>query len=88
MVRSLFWPGTPSTYAGYVCWRGFVSEAECPAALRQFIGNRFTLYQVLCTLCVCCASGCMANASEPAQVFRQQGHGRPSHLPFSHPTKA
>lgn len=46
MVRSLFWPEVEGTYAGYVCWRGFVSESECPPALVDFVGNRFTLFQV------------------------------------------
>ncbi len=46
MVRHLFWPDEESRYAGYVCWRGFVLEQECPRALTEFIGNRFTLYQV------------------------------------------
>lgn len=28
-----------------MAWRGYVQESECPKAVADFVGNRFTLFQ-------------------------------------------
>lgn len=45
-VRQLLCPGAVSKYTRYVAWRGVLPEALAPASTQQFLGNRFTLYQV------------------------------------------
>lgn len=38
-VRQLFWPDNKPTYAGYLAWRGLVSENAVPEDARELLGN-------------------------------------------------
>jgi 2-polyprenyl-6-methoxyphenol hydroxylase-like FAD-dependent oxidoreductase len=44
-VRSTFLPDERSVYQGYVAWRGLLPEAEAPAAVLDFLAQKFTVYR-------------------------------------------
>lgn len=45
VVRSQLFPDVHPTYAGYVAWRGVLSEALAPAVVVETLARRFTLFQ-------------------------------------------
>lgn len=40
-VRAALFPGVEPRYAGYVAWRAMVEDSALPAALREWLGNRY-----------------------------------------------
>jgi 2-polyprenyl-6-methoxyphenol hydroxylase-like FAD-dependent oxidoreductase len=45
IVRRQLFPDVQPTYAGYVAWRGVISEAVAPPVVVEALARRFTLYQ-------------------------------------------
>jgi 2,6-dihydroxypyridine 3-monooxygenase len=43
-ARAQFLPGTHSTYAGYVAWRGTVAESQLPTSVAEHLGDAITYH--------------------------------------------